>query len=294
MLPYKFRIETTTMCPYSCDYCIQIDRKNTVPLAKPNDNKFTFCINYINNTNLPWYCVSLIGGEPTMCDIEGIFNRFIEECPGKHISFELITNLYKSPDYYKKLTEKFEVSFAVAFHETQITLEKFVERVVAVKDNLFIITFVCTKDNIDYAQTVYDTLSKYGRIRFVKVIGKEDGHYRYPIAQDAHFEEVFNKLQKLPKVMPIISKVDRGCKDHICSGTMYQTAIRFDGSIRCSPSCNVSLGNVYDNPMPLFVDRMLMPCTAEVCRKCGSVHILSGMEKDKCFTNSGVDRYVEG
>lgn len=280
MIPYSFRIETTTLCPYQCPYCIQSKRRATVPIPLASDKKFTFCIDWINKSNLSSFYISLDGGEPSLCDCESIFTRFLEECPDKKFTFELITNLYKSPEYYAELAKKYKLKISASFHETETTLENFKKRLVAlngiIRPN---VTYVVTAENVDQAEEVYNELHDYCRLKFVK---EKDG--KHDIIQNEHYEEVFAKLNKLPGIIPYYDKTKIACNKRVCTGTFYQTSIRYNGDIMCSPSCNIVLGNVYNNPYKSFIDRKLMVCSAEECRMCGhNIRIMNGKEKDLCL-----------
>ncbi len=143
----KWRL--TEMCNINCSYCIRGWRTDrSVDKEKLTIQEDRLCdvmehiSNLLNNTNFHNVKIDLIGGEVTIFNLQRILSHIRTD---KITKIQVTTNMMRDIDYYIRLADLLQskninLSITASFHYEFQSIDKYFEKVIALKDKVSILT----------------------------------------------------------------------------------------------------------------------------------------------------------
>ena len=253
------RFVVTRFCNYKCPYCYvpkeKLLRKKTM-FSHHTPDEWIKALEVFNDHHLELY---FTGGEPTLFD-DFIF--FLKEMVVKDFvhSVRIDSNLAR----VEKLLEHVQsskVKFLTGFHPTQISLEKFLDKLEKLEDRnmLGFVNVVASKENMDTLKMQPHRLVKSfeGKGYFVNVAKDFERGLKY--GYNPVYREYIDKLQHpLDNEYMNLKNLNRGM---LCGpGKHYIFLSRHGNIYSCGGKCH---GNLFNENFHL--KETLVPCELAQC-----------------------------
>ena len=183
-------------CQFRCDYCSVLEFLPLVKKANPLHLKnYKEILKILSLKILPQYKIELQGGEPTL---HPNFFEIIESLNNykNNTLTEIITNLHKPLDFYKKLNEKKynKVSMTTSFHPQYHDVKKYFEKVKEINkyENIKIRPNVNLSDNKKYWDKTILLMDMFIENNINFGTNKLFNAHKYVTKYDSSFNKKFN------------------------------------------------------------------------------------------------------
>jgi len=140
--------ELSDICNYNYSYCFvkHSPRQDAYPSMEKILSNAKSLHNFIEYNSDTKYVVQIIGGEPSLLDLDKVLNVVNAKNIAK---FRINTNLSNTAEFYTYLRSKYPIVISASFHENFCSIEDFLKKYIDLKSKgcEILCNFVMTNDN---------------------------------------------------------------------------------------------------------------------------------------------------
>lgn len=252
------RFVVSRYCNFRCPYCYLTDEqrnKRKTVFSHHSPDEWINAIDAFKNRHLELY---FTGGEPLLFDD---FIYFLKATLDKGFihSVRIDSNLSRSGNFLAKINNP-KVKFLASFHPTQILFDKFIDKIMLLKENdmLALINLVISKENMDILNRPPHELAEYFADKDIFLNIAKDFERGLKYGYDEKYKEYIDKLQyPVDNIYMNMQDLHRGA---FCGGGKHYISINRHGSIY---SCDgKEHGNIFDHPN---LPQELITCNMPYC-----------------------------
>jgi sulfatase maturation enzyme AslB (radical SAM superfamily) len=252
------RFVVTRYCNFRCPYCYLTDerrgRQKTV-FSHHSPDEWVNAIDVFKDRHLELY---FTGGEPLLFDD---FIYFLKKILYKEFvhSVRIDSNLSRLEKFLKEINNP-KVKFLASLHPTQVSFEKFTDRVKLLKENamLALVNLVVSMENMEILNKTPHELARYFEDKGIFLNIAKDFERGLKYGYDEKYKEYIDKLQyPIDNIYMNMQNLHRGA---FCGGGKHYISVSRHGNIYfCDGKEH---GNIFNHPE---LPREIITCSMPYC-----------------------------